>query len=81
MVNSVTMKLRPYLDEKKISPADFAREIRVETASVHRYLTGERIPRMEILERIIQATEGAVQANDFFAAAQARQAAMATGAL
>lgn len=68
------MNLRPYLDENGISPAAFAREIRVEPASVHRYLTGERIPRLEILERIIQATNGAVQANDFFACAQARQA-------
>lgn len=76
MVNSVTMNLRPYLSENGISPADFAREIRVEPASVHRYLTGERIPRLEILERIVQATKGAVQANDFFASAQARQAMM-----
>lgn len=68
------MNLRPYLEENGISPAEFAREIRVEPASVHRYLSGERIPRPEILERIIQATNGAVQANDFFASVRARQA-------
>lgn len=69
MVNSITMNLRPYLEENEISPAQFAREIRVETASVHRYLCGERIPRREIMERIVRATNGAVQANDFFACA------------
>lgn len=68
------MNLRPYLDENKISPAEFAKTIKVEPASVHRYLTGERIPRLEILERIVRATNGTVQANDFFASAQARQA-------
>jgi transcriptional regulator with XRE-family HTH domain len=70
------MNLRPYLDENGISPAEFARRIRVELASVHRYLNGERIPRLDILERIVHATDGAVQANDFFASAQARQTMM-----
>lgn len=81
MVMFITMKLRPYLDEQNITPADFARMIKVEPASVHRYLTGERIPRMEILGRIIQVTRGAVQANDFFASAQSRQVAMASDAV
>jgi transcriptional regulator with XRE-family HTH domain len=67
MVNSITMNLRTYLDQKKISPARFAGSIKVSVAALHRYLGGERIPRPEVLERIVEATDGTVQPNDFFA--------------
>lgn len=67
MVNSLTMKLRTYLDVNSIGPADFAGMIKVSTAALHRYMAGDRIPRPEILERISNVTNGAVKPNDFFA--------------
>lgn len=60
------MNLRPYLEERKMSVAEFARAIDVSVAALHRYLVGDRIPRQEILERIANITNGAVQPNDFF---------------
>lgn len=60
------MKLADYLDTNKKKPADFAREIGVnERESVRRYLAGTRIPTPTIMRRITQATNGAVQPNDF----------------
>jgi hypothetical protein len=64
------MNLRRYIDEKKITPPAFARQIRVSAQAMHRYLDGARIPRPEILARIAEVTDGRVQPNDFFSFAQ-----------
>lgn len=72
--------LSAYLRQQDISIQMFAKMVNVKVASVHRYVLGERIPRPEILERIIKVTKGAVQANDFFASMMQRQAAHASEA-
>jgi transcriptional regulator with XRE-family HTH domain len=61
------MHLRTYLEQKKISVAEFAGLIQVSSAALHRYLGGERVPRAEVLRRIAESTDGLVQPNDFFA--------------
>lgn len=61
------MKLSRYLDEQKISGAEFARRIGVESRmTVLRYASGERIPRPDVMRRIAEETAGAVSPNDFF---------------
>lgn len=64
------MNLRSYLDVKDISPAAFARAIKVSTASLYRYIGGDRIPHRDVMARIVAVTGGEVQPNDFFAPAQ-----------
>lgn len=75
MVNSVSMNLRTFLDDRKIAPARFAETIDVTPTALKRYLDGERVPRAEILERIANATGGSVQPNDFFSFAPSTAAA------
>ncbi len=72
------MNLRTYLDSHKIGPAEFAASILVSAAALHRYLSGDRIPRPGVLERIVMRTGGEVQPNDFFVFA-GNQLPVATG--
>ena len=59
------MRLQEYLTHTATSRADFAQQIGVSVESVRRYLIG-RIPEPPVMEKIIEATEGKVTANDFF---------------
>lgn len=59
------MNLDTYLLQHRISPAEFARRIKVGRMAVHRYLRGERFPRPDVLARIHYVTAGQVTANDF----------------
>ncbi|MEM1353895.1 MAG: helix-turn-helix transcriptional regulator [Planctomycetota bacterium] len=59
------MKLSDYLVTQQLGPAAFARQIGVGRMSVHRYISGERFPRPDVLERIYEATQGQVTPNDF----------------
>jgi transcriptional regulator with XRE-family HTH domain len=65
------MQLRQYLTKRNIPIPAFAERIGVSTQAVHRYLTGERMPRRDVMERIKVETGGAVQPNDFFCPAEA----------
>ena len=65
------MQLRQYLTKRNIAIPAFAERIGVTQQAVHRYLTGERLPRRDVMERIKAATGGAVQPNDFFCSAEA----------
>jgi transcriptional regulator with XRE-family HTH domain len=60
------MDLRRYLDANDISVAEFAGILDVTVQAVHRYINGERIPKREVMDRIIRITAGRVQPNDFF---------------
>ena len=60
------MKLSVYLNERKISHGDMARLIGTSTEAVRRYANGLRLPRPEIMGRIIAATDGAVEHADFY---------------
>jgi predicted transcriptional regulator len=61
----VRMQLGQYLDEHGIDVAAFAAAIRVDLSTVYRYLSGDRLPRADVLRRIKRATGGKVTPNDF----------------
>lgn len=61
------MHLTAYLTQHDVKPVDFAARIGVTVQALYRYLHGDRRPMPHVLERIHQATDGAVQPNDFFA--------------
>lgn len=60
------MKLADYLHRNRMTPNDLRRLLGVRRRStVGRYLTGERIPELRTLQRIIEITGGQVQPVDF----------------
>lgn len=59
------MQLASYLTLRGISDSDFAERIGVKRQSLHRYKTGERFPERSVLQKIAEATNGEVTANDF----------------
>lgn len=61
------MKLDEYLTVSELSIGQFAELVGVSDVSMGRYVSGKRVPRPAILMRIVTASGGAVQANDFFA--------------
>lgn len=60
------MILRAYLTESKTRVDDFAAEIDASRGAVLKWISGERYPRYDYLQRIYEATNGAVTANDFY---------------
>lgn len=61
------MNLRRYLTVSGISEAAFGAQIGVSQAAVNRYVRRARIPTPQIMARIVEATDGQVTANDFYA--------------
>lgn len=59
------MKLSDYLTERKISDSDFADSIKRDATTVWRLKTERTLPDWKTVAAIIDATEGAVTANDF----------------
>ncbi|MEH6476677.1 MAG: helix-turn-helix transcriptional regulator [Sneathiella sp.] len=59
------MKLKTWLDSRKIKAVTFAENVGVTHSTIGRYVSGDRFPRPEILRRIEVATGGKVTANDF----------------
>ena len=59
------MELADYLSKQNISGAEFAQRIEVSQEAVRRYVKGDRRPEWDILARIVSATDGHVQPNDF----------------
>jgi transcriptional regulator with XRE-family HTH domain len=62
----VRMTLTEYLSAHKLSPADFAGRMGKPVSTVTRLLNGERKPGSELLQAILDATNGEVLPNDFF---------------
>lgn len=60
------MKLEAYIAETGTKRAAIAQAIGVSEVAIHRYISGTRIPRPETMAKIVAATGGAVQPNDFF---------------
>jgi transcriptional regulator with XRE-family HTH domain len=60
------MILRTYLTAQKKRVDDFAKEIDASRGAVLKWISGERYPRYDYLQRIYEATQGAVTANDFY---------------
>lgn len=66
------MKLADYLKEHEISAREFAPKVGVSPEAIRLYLTGQRRPRADVIQAIAAETNGAVSANDFFAAEPAQ---------
>ena len=60
------MKLGDYLDKNGVTVRDFAERLGMSPEAVRLYVAGRRVPRQEAMEKIIQATGGKVEPNDFF---------------
>jgi len=60
------MKLADYLALTKTSISGFADKIEVKQQTCSRYVSGSRIPHPSVMTRIVAATKGAVQPNDFY---------------
>jgi len=61
------MTLLQWRKSKKMSRAELAKLLGLSNPTViYRYETGARVPRPEIMKRIVQLTKGEVSANDFF---------------
>lgn len=72
------MQLEAYLALHDVTYAEFARRIKVANAgTARRYAKSMRMPRPHIMSRIVDATDGHVQANDFLSACSGAQAAAA----
>ena len=63
------MQLHEYLKSNGIALPAFARTIGVSVQAVHRYAKGGRTPRPKVMDKIITATAGEVQPNDFYSKA------------
>jgi transcriptional regulator with XRE-family HTH domain len=59
-------KLRNYLKVHNIKQCEFAKLLGINNITLWRYLQGSRIPRLKIMKKIIELTNGYVTANDFF---------------
>lgn len=63
---TIPMKLADYLDQNDLTPGELRRMLGVRSRStVMRYLSGERRPSPEIMEKIHALTRGAVSPMDF----------------
>lgn len=60
------MKLSAYLDAKKISLTKMAESLGVSVQAVWQYTHTDRVPRPDIMTKIVEVTKGAVQPNDFY---------------
>jgi len=56
------VKLGDYLTTSGFSVRDLARTVNFTEAAMSRYVSGKLLPRAEIMQRIVEATEGEVQA-------------------
>jgi transcriptional regulator with XRE-family HTH domain len=64
------MKLKDYLEFKKLTPAEFGERVDASEHAVLKWARGERTPRPVFMQRIAQSTERMVTANDFVEEAQ-----------
>jgi hypothetical protein len=58
------MTLGDYLKSTGLSPQQFAPLIGVQWLAIYRYISGERVPRWEIMQKIYEVTGGQVTPND-----------------
>ncbi|MBA9067461.1 transcriptional regulator with XRE-family HTH domain [Methylobacterium sp. RAS18] len=59
------MRLADYLHKAEIKPSAFAERLGVTRQTLWRYMSGDRRPEWDVLERICAETEGQVSPNDF----------------
>jgi transcriptional regulator with XRE-family HTH domain len=65
-VENIVATLKEYLETHKLTLTEFAARIEAPISSVHRYVTGEYMPKRDVMLRIFDATGGEVTANDFY---------------
>lgn len=73
------MQLTSYLETNNLTDAQFAETIGVDRSSVSRMRRGLHIPNRDVMQRIVDATCGAVTPNDFFGITAPAEAAEAPG--
>jgi len=66
IVYFLSMKLNDYIKRNELSVSDAAALFGVSEQSVYKYLSNERLPKADIMERILHATSGLVTPNDFY---------------
>lgn len=59
------MKLKDWLDDKRMTHDEFARRVGCSKSAVTRYANDDRVPRRKTLSAISTVTDGEVTANDF----------------
>lgn len=59
-------RLKQWLKEHNITGAQFAEMMGVRQSAVSMWLTGERFPSRENIQKIVELTGGKVQPNDFY---------------
>jgi transcriptional regulator with XRE-family HTH domain len=72
------MKLIDYMTSNNINAAKLAEKANVPASTITRLLSGARVPRLSLLEKIMEATNGAVTPNDFLSDDAAAQASAST---
>lgn len=65
MATFYSMKLAEYVQQEKLTAAEFGRRIDLSRSAVLRLMKGERRPSWAVLDRISRETGGAVQPADF----------------
>ena len=58
--------LDKWITYNSLSRQLFAKKINISTATLSRYLSGDRIPKQEIMEKIIKITRGSISPDDFY---------------
>lgn len=60
------MKLADWIEVKGLKSKWVAAQLRVSPTTLSMYCTEQRVPRPDVMRRIIQLTDGHVEPNDFF---------------
>ena len=58
--------LDKWITNNSLSRQLFAKKINISTATLSRYLSGDRIPKQEIMEKIVKITRGSISPDDFY---------------
>jgi transcriptional regulator with XRE-family HTH domain len=59
------MILKEYIEEKKITQADFGHLVGVSHVQIHRLIHGKRTPSFKLAKRIEKVTGGLVTTDDY----------------
>lgn len=73
-----SMKLIDYMTSNNINAAKLAEKANVPASTITRLLSGARVPRLSLLEKIMDATGGAVTPNDFLPTDATNQSSAST---
>ncbi len=60
------MTLDQYMRTNSVHEAELAEKLACSVGAVRKWLSGERLPRPEQMQKIVNITDGQVTANDFY---------------